>query len=88
MSTLPTLLNEVAVSRLFCIPQQTLQIWRVEGKGPPFFKIGRVVRYDQADVLTWLESRKRKHTDGKGDYVTKAEEAQKSKVSRRPILVA
>jgi len=87
MSTLPTLLNEVAVSRLFSIPQQTLQIWRVEGKGPSFFKIGRVVRYDQADVLSWLESRKRNHTNGKGDYVTKAEGAQKSKISRRALAV-
>ncbi len=88
MSTLPTLLNEIAVSRLFCIPRQTLQIWRVEGKGPPFFKIGRVVRYDQADVLSWLESRKCHHTEGKGDYVTKADAVQKSKITRRPILVA
>ena len=31
--------------------------WRAGAMGPPFIKVGRLVRYRRADVDAWLESR-------------------------------
>lgn len=36
----------------------TLAMWRVTGDGPKFIKIGRKVRYLEADISQWLESRR------------------------------
>ncbi len=39
----------------------TLEIWRVQGKGPHFLKVGdglgAPVRYRRSDVVAWLEAR-------------------------------
>jgi predicted DNA-binding transcriptional regulator AlpA len=37
----------------------TLQAWRRQGKGPRFFKVGRLVRYSVADVRAWLAANMR-----------------------------
>ena len=37
----------------------TLQTWRSRGDGPPFLKVGRLVRYRRSDLDAWLESRVR-----------------------------
>jgi predicted DNA-binding transcriptional regulator AlpA len=31
--------------------------WRAKADGPPFIKVGRLVRYRRADVEAWLTSR-------------------------------
>lgn len=31
--------------------------WRAKAAGPPFIKVGRLVRYRRADVEAWLASR-------------------------------
>jgi hypothetical protein len=36
--------------------------WRVTGKGPHYFKIGRSVRYSVDDLDAWLEVRRRLST--------------------------
>ena len=36
----------------------TLNHWRCTGEGPAFVKIGRLVRYDVADLAAWIQSRK------------------------------
>ena len=36
----------------------TLSNWRVMKKGPPFLRVGRNVRYLQADLESWLTSRR------------------------------
>ncbi|CAN5462011.1 hypothetical protein BH11PLA2_BH11PLA2_51640 [soil metagenome] len=38
---------------------QTLAIWRMNGKGPRYLKIGRLVKYRISDLEAWLESRAR-----------------------------
>lgn len=38
------------------IPVQTLANWRWRGEGPPWFKLGRHVRYRLADVEKWLDN--------------------------------
>jgi hypothetical protein len=37
-------------------PVKTLTNWRSQGIGPKYRKVGRDVRYDWADVRTWLEA--------------------------------
>ena len=47
------LLNEKQTAELLGLKPNTLQDWRVEGKGPPYRKIGRLVRYDRSQVEQW-----------------------------------
>lgn len=47
------LLSEEVALRLRVKPQ-TLALWRLKGKGPRWLKLGRSVRYEQADVERWL----------------------------------
>jgi predicted DNA-binding transcriptional regulator AlpA len=51
------LLSEDEVAERFGIQPRTLQGWRVLRRGPRYRKIGRLVRYAEADLLNWLESR-------------------------------
>jgi excisionase family DNA binding protein len=41
---------------------KTLQAWRSRGGGPPFVKVGRLVRYRAEDVKAWVESRRKRST--------------------------
>ena len=34
--------------------EPTLRAWRYQGIGPPFIKVGKLVKYDEADVDRWL----------------------------------
>ena len=45
--------EEVAELTAFSI--ETLAQWRSQKRGIPYLKIGRAVRYDPADVKTYLE---------------------------------
>jgi len=36
---------------------------RLRGDGPPFLKLGRMVRYRRGDVEQWLDGQRRTHTD-------------------------
>ena len=38
------------------ISSVTATKWRAQAKGPPFIKVGRLVRYRRADVEAWLAS--------------------------------
>lgn len=51
------LLNEAAAAALLGLRRGTLTRWRWEGRGPPFCKIGRAIRY------------RREHLE---DFITKA----------------
>ncbi|MCP4408801.1 MAG: helix-turn-helix domain-containing protein [Gammaproteobacteria bacterium] len=42
--------------------RKTLEKWRITGEGPPFIKIGRSVRYDEADLDAWIDERRRSST--------------------------
>jgi len=39
------------------VSSRTLQRWRLEGVGPTYVKLGRLVRYRQTDLDTFLEER-------------------------------
>ena len=45
---------------------QTLAKMRVSGDSPPFYKVGRQVLYDRADLDAWLAKRRRRSTSDPG----------------------
>jgi predicted DNA-binding transcriptional regulator AlpA len=50
-------LNEKAVARQLSVSLALLRKWRLFRSGPPFVKVGRLVRYRQADVDRWIAAR-------------------------------
>ena len=52
----PEWLTEQQVSELIGVSVSTLQGWRVHEKGPPFKKVGRMVRYPREDLAEWQRS--------------------------------
>jgi predicted DNA-binding transcriptional regulator AlpA len=53
------LLTTIQVAVWLGMRAQTLEIWRCQGKGPPFVRLGpRCVRYKRSIVLAWLFERK------------------------------
>jgi predicted DNA-binding transcriptional regulator AlpA len=50
------------VAEMLGVPEHTLDIWRSQGKGPDYHKVGRYVRYRWADVNAWLATRKVRNT--------------------------
>lgn len=49
------LLSADEVSELTGIPGTTLAQWRYRKQGMPYLRIGRLVRYSQADVDSYLQ---------------------------------
>lgn len=41
------------------LSKRTLRQWRLEGRGPRFFKVGRHVRYDPADLEIYKQQTRR-----------------------------
>jgi len=59
----PKLLNtHEAAEFLGGFKPKTLECWRTRGEGPPYRKIGRLVKYDESDLLSFIESGKRHST--------------------------
>lgn len=44
------------------VAEQTLAKWRLSGVGPRYSKFGRLIRYDRAEVLRWVDERRYAHT--------------------------
>jgi predicted DNA-binding transcriptional regulator AlpA len=44
------------VSTYLAVPIATLYKWRCTGYGPKSLRVGRYIRYRQADVQSWLDS--------------------------------
>lgn len=56
------LLPEKKLATLLSLKPATLRRWRTEGFGPPFFKVGRYVRYRLSEAKAWLEANKHTST--------------------------
>ena len=61
------LFNEVQAGRYLGgkaspVSPRTLQRWRMEGAGPTFVRIGRLVRYRRSDLDSWLGAHIRQST--------------------------
>ena len=48
------------------LARQTLAKLRCTGDSPIFYKVGRQVLYDRADLDAWLEKRRRRSTSDTG----------------------
>jgi excisionase family DNA binding protein len=47
-------MDERSLCALLAISSVTATKWRAKAKGPPFIKVGRLVRYRRSDVEAWL----------------------------------
>jgi excisionase family DNA binding protein len=53
------LIDEVELAVRLGVSRSTLQSWRYEGRGPRFIKLGRLVRYRNADIDAYLKAQTR-----------------------------
>lgn len=53
------LIDEVSLAVRLGVSRSTLQSWRYAGRGPRFIKLGRLVRYRNADVDSYLGAQTR-----------------------------
>lgn len=51
-------IDEKKTAELMGVDVRALRNWRVRGGGPPFYKVARLVRYDQDEVITWVKARR------------------------------
>jgi excisionase family DNA binding protein len=51
----PVYLTPAEVSRLTGLGLKTLEAMRAKRRGPPYYKVGRLVRYGLNDVYVWIE---------------------------------
>ncbi len=50
-------LNNEEAAQYLGLKAATLNKWRVYGEGPPFIKVGRLVRYRRTDLDAYLSDR-------------------------------
>ncbi len=50
-------LNNEEAAQYLGLKAATLNKWRVYGEGPPFIKVGRLVRYRRVDLDAYLSGR-------------------------------
>lgn len=53
------LLSQKQVAVLLGVSTRTLERYRAAGEGPPYFKLGKFVRYDQTGVADWVSFHQR-----------------------------
>lgn len=59
---LRTLLSSDETAPAIGVTPATLRVWRCQGKGPRYFKIGNLVRYSLDDINAWLDEQSRSST--------------------------
>jgi excisionase family DNA binding protein len=60
------MLDSAQAAHYLRLARQTLAKLRCTGGSPLFYKVGRQVLYDRADLDTWLDARKRRSTSDSG----------------------
>ena len=60
------LMDEKSLAARWAISLKTLRNWRVTGDGPAFMKIGRCVRYAEADIEAFEIATRRRSTSSGG----------------------
>ena len=61
------LLNTRKAAEFLTMKPQTLDLWRTRSQGPRFLKIGKSVRYREADLIQFLEESERHSTSDNGE---------------------
>ena len=49
--------TEREAARYLGVSSGTMRFWRAEGKGPRYFRAGKLIRYRGVDLDLWIESR-------------------------------
>jgi excisionase family DNA binding protein len=49
------------------LKKNTLEVWRVQGRGPEFLKLGSRVLYDRAELERFAATNRRKSTSDPGE---------------------
>lgn len=52
---MPNLITTAEAATILTLSPRTLENWRARQEGPPYKKLGAVVRYDTAALEEWLE---------------------------------
>ena len=52
------IVTEVQAAEILQVSTRTLQSWRYRGEGPPYFRMGRLVRYRLSDLAEWLDDQR------------------------------
>lgn len=60
------LLNNDEAADELGISRRTLPVWRVQGKGPQFVKIGKLVRYERMALEAWKQANTHSSTSRSG----------------------
>jgi hypothetical protein len=56
----PTLVSAEEFADMIGVTTRTLRLWRFRGEGPPFHRLGKLIKYDVSpggQVDQWLSSR-------------------------------
>lgn len=61
---LPPLMNTVEAANALGVTTKCLEAWRCRGGGPAWRKVGRLVKYAEPDLLTFLAKSVRGGADG------------------------
>jgi hypothetical protein len=62
--TMEKFLNDVEAAKFLSVSPQTLRNWRFLGKGPEYYKRGRMVRYSLSDLIAWMDEGRIDHKVG------------------------
>ena len=65
-NTFRPLLDQNAVAAILGVQVKTLESWRLRGRGIPFLKVGRCVRYRASAVEAFLKASERQSTSDPG----------------------
>ena len=63
-SAINLLMDERDAARILSCSAALLRKWRFSGKGPAFCKVGRLVRYSQTDLASFLNANRIDPTGG------------------------
>lgn len=55
------LLTDVELAEMLTLKVATVRGWRLKKQGPPYVKVGRMVRYSKDSVTQWLKEREVKN---------------------------
>ena len=66
------LLTSVQTAKLIGVKPQTLRLWRLQGRGPSYIRLGDSpkagVRYSELDILDWLKARRFSSTSEETEF--------------------
>jgi hypothetical protein len=51
---MPRLMTQAEVARFLHVSVSTVRVWRCRLQGPVFIRVGRHVRYREADLHAWV----------------------------------